>query len=262
MRIDGVALPLIAVLCARLQGFGGAAGGRALDEFSAASLDVGPQALALELSPVGDGHESYAKLLNFFGAARRVRAAGASVLAWRQGVYGPALVAAGLDGYETGIGVCETTNVASYINARKPRKDAGGGYAAHGVYLAGLRRSVPINVARVLLAGRAMRGRVVCDDIRCCSRGAESMLAAGGRRHAVRARARELAELEEMPSAAWRLNHIAKQAASGYVTATKANEALAATDLPNRIKIDGYVALEQVAEFIRTHNPGSVRESA
>lgn len=82
------------------------------------------------------------------------------------------------------------------------------------------------------------------------------MLASRGRPHAVRARARELDELTEIPSEAWRLNHIARRAASAYVVATKSNELLAAAGLKNRIKTDGYVALEQVAEFLRTSGPG------
>lgn len=44
--------------------------------------------------------------------------------------------------------------------------------------------------------------------------------------------------------------------------ATKANEILAGTELPNRAKTDGYTALEQVAEFLRTRGPSSMRESA
>jgi hypothetical protein len=48
-----------------------------------------------------------------------------------------------------------------------------------------------------------------------------------------------------IPNGAWRLNHIAKQAASACVAATKTNELLATTELPNRIKSDGNVALEQ-----------------
>lgn len=88
------------------------------------------------------------------------------------------------------------------------------------------------------------------------------MLASKGRRHAVRARARELQELADIPNEAWRLNHIAKRAASAYVTATKANELLATTELPNRIKTDGFVSLEQVAEFIRSRGSGEVRHSA
>jgi hypothetical protein len=263
MRIDGVALPLIVVLCAQLQGFARRAGWQAaLDRFAAAAVDVGPQAIALHLSPVGDGGESYAKLPDLIVAARHLRSAGTPVVAWRQGVYGPALVAAGLDGYECGMGIGEHANVRGFITARKPRERDGTPFAAQGIYIPALGRSLPPKVARLLLDDRRLRGRLICESVRCCPHGADSMLASKGRRHAVRARARDLQELADIPRGGWQLNHIAKQAASAYVTATKANEILTATDLPNRIKTDGYVALEQVAEFLRTRGPGSVRDSA
>lgn len=263
MRTDGVALPLIVVLCAQLQGFAHRSGWQAaMDRFAAAAIDVGPQAIALHLSPVGNGGESYAKLLDLTVAARHLRSAGTPVIAWRQGVYGPALVAAGLDGYECGMGIGEHANVRSFINARKPRDKDGNPFAAQGIYIPALGRSLPLMVARVLLGDRRLRGRLICDSVRCCPHGADSMLASKGRRHAVRARARDLQELADIPNDAWRLNHVAKQAASAYVTASKANELLATAELPNRIKTDGYAALEQVAEFLRTRGPGTVRDSA
>jgi hypothetical protein len=43
-------------------------------------------------------------------------------------------------------------------------------------------------------------------------------------------------------------------------SAAKANELLATTELG--IKIDGYVALEQIAELLRSRGPGDVRDSA
>jgi hypothetical protein len=263
MHTDGVALPLIVVLCAQLQGFAHRSGWQAaLDRFAAAAVDVGPQAIALHLSPVGDGDESYAKLLDLLVAARHLRSAGTPVIAWRQGVYGPALVAAGLDGYECGMGIGEHTNVRSFITSRKPREKSGAAFAAQGIYIPALGRSVPPKIARVLLEDRRLRGRLICDSVRCCPHGADSMLASKGRHHAVRSRARELHELADIPNGAWRLNHVAKRAASAYVTATKANELLAGTELPNRIKTDGYVALEQVAEFLRTRGPDNVRDTA
>ena len=270
MRADGVALPIIIVLCAQLQGFAHRPGWQgALDRFASTAIDVGRQTIALHLSPLGDGAESYAKLLDLVVAARHLRSAGTPVIAWRQGVYGPALVAAGLDGYECGMGIGEQTNVRGSITARKPRSDDNGAaFAAQGIYLPALGRSVAPKVARVLLDDRRLRGRLICDSVRCCPRGADSMLSSKGRRHAVRARARALEELADIPNPAWRLNHIAKQAASAYVTATKANEILAASELPNRIKTDGYAALEQVADFVRTrgpsgtHGPSGMRDSA
>ena len=266
MRTDGVTLPLVVMLCAKLQGFAHRPGWQAaLDRFTAAAVDLGPQAIALHFSPVGDGGESYAKLLDLMVAAQHLRSAGTPVIAWRQGAYGAALVAAGLDGYECGMGIGEHANVPAFASSRKPRNRDGHAFSAQGIYLPALRRSVPTKVARVLLDDRRLRGRLVCDSIRCCPRGAESMLASKGRPHAVRARARDLQELAEIPNPAWRLNHVAKQAASAYVTATKANEVLATSDLSNRIKTEGFAALEQVTEFLRTPSPGSpgtVRDTA
>lgn len=161
------------------------------------------------------------------------------------------------------MGIGEKANVRGFITARKPRTDdRGAAFAAQGIYMTAFGRSVPPKVARVLLDDRRPRGRLICDSVCCCPHGADSMLASKGRRHAVRARSRGLEELAEIPNAAWRLNHIAKQAASAYVTATKANEALSTTELPNRIRTDGYAALEQVTDFLRTRGPSSLRDSA
>jgi hypothetical protein len=266
MRIDGLWLPIVPVLCVRVRAFSqGAAWQRALDRFLAAALDVGPQAIALHLSPLGAGDESYAKLLAAHLAARHVRAAGVPTIAWRQGTYGPALVAAGLDGYECGMGVGERSDVAAFVAARRPVKPgaaARGGFSASGIYLPGLRRSVLPRVAKVLLADPHLRGRIVCESLTCCPKGAESMLASKGRRHAVRSRARELAELAAMPSETWRLNEIAKQAASAYVTGSKANEVLAVAGVPEQVKLDGYEALQRVAELLRERGGEDVRETA
>jgi hypothetical protein len=230
-----------------------------------ACLDSGERKIALYLSPFGDGRESYAKLLHAHLAARHLRAAGIPTIAWRQGIYGSALVAAGLDGYECGMGVGERGDVRGFVGARKPRKPSSepqGGFAASGIYIPSLRRSVPPKVARVLFDDARLRGRVICDSITCCPRGADSMLQSRGRAHAVRSRARELAELAEMPSEKWRLNHIAKQAASSHVTATKANEVLARARLAETVKTEGYEALERVAELLRAQQPENVRDTA
>lgn len=263
MRADGIALPLVPVLCAQLRGFAHRPGWQgALDRFAAAAIEVGPQALGLYLSPAGRGDEGYAKVLELLLAGRHLSSFGVPVLAWRQGRYGPALVSAGLAGYECGMGIGEHADARQYITRHKPRSRDGKGFAAHGIYLAALGRSVPAAVARALLANRALRGRLVCDSPRCCPRGTESMLSSRGRAHAVHARARELGELAAIPDAGWRLHHVAKQAASAHVLATKANEVLEAAQIQARIRIDGYAALEQAAEFLRTHGPSGVRDSA
>src|SRR5215211_1438779 len=265
MRADGVNLPIIPLLCAQLQGFAHRSGWQAaLDRYTAAAIEVGPQAIALYFSPVGAGDESYSKLLDLLVAARHLRAAGTPVVAWRQGAYGAALVAAGLDGYECGMGIGEQANVRSFVGTRKPRAGESdtSGFSAQGIYVPSLGRSLPPKVARVLFEDRRLKGRLVCDSVRCCPRGTESMLSSKGRGHAVRARARALDEFADIPNTGWRLHHVAKQAASAYVVATKANELLASTELPNRIKTEGYAALEQVAEFLRSRGPEGARDSA
>jgi len=263
MRLDGVALPLVPVLCAQLQGFAQRRGWQlALDRFAATAVDVEPQTVGLCFSPVGGGAESYSKVLDLLVAARRLRSAGARVIAWRQGTYGPALVVAGLDGYECGMGVAERADVRGLMNSRKPKEQAGNGFTARGVFVPGLGRSVAHGVARVLFEDRRLKGRLICDSVQCCPHGVQSMLSSKGRSHAVRARSRGLRALAEIPNPDWRFHQIAKDAASAFVTATKANEVLAAAKMPNRVETEGYRSLEQVAEFMRSSGPDGVRDSA
>ena len=120
MSRNGISLPVVPILCARLKSFGPEKSWRTgLDRFAAAALDLGPEAIGLCLSPAGSlRDDSYNKVLRLFAATRRLKQTGTRVIAWRQGIYGPGLVAAGIDGYETGIGTRERANVASAITAR------------------------------------------------------------------------------------------------------------------------------------------------
>jgi hypothetical protein len=60
----------------------------------------------------------------------------------------------------------------------------------------------------------------------------------------------------------WRLHHIGKEAAGGFVAATKANEVLARAGVPNRVKVGSYASLEQVVDFLRKQGVRDVRDSA
>lgn len=263
LRADGIALPIMPLLNVQLRAFLHRPGWQAaLDRFAAAAVEVGPQAIAVQFSPMGDGSESYGKILDLILGMRHIRSAGVPTIAWRQGVFGPALVAAGLDGYECGMGIGEQAKAKAFMGSRKPRSQPKKGFSSEGIYLAALGRSVPRRVAQLLLENRSVSGRLICDSIRCCPQGAESMMASKGRPHAVRARSRGLQELAEIPSIDWRLHHIGKEAASGFVAATKANEVLARAGVPNRLKAGSYAALEQVADFLRKKGVRDVRDSA
>jgi hypothetical protein len=71
------------------------------------------------------------------------------------------------------------------------------------------------------------------------------------RQHAVRARSRELDELQRMPGAAWRLNHVARQAERATDDARAANEVLAAAKVSERLPEASFRKLTTVADAIR-----------
>jgi hypothetical protein len=254
MERDGVAVPLVPVLCAQLMKMGAEkAWNIGLDRFASAARDAGAQAVGLCLSPAGDGKDSYHKLWRLFLAMSHLKIVlGLPVIAWRQGIYGPALVAAGVDGYETGIGISEQSNIRSNIAARrppKPGKKPGRGGAA-GVFVEPLGRSLNPRVARRLLENQSMRAKVMCTDERCCPQGVASTLE-HPREHAVRSRARELATLGALPARPWRLNHIAMKAQAAVTLAQQANRLLANVGEPLQIKTTSLEALARVAEELR-----------
>lgn len=253
MRQSGFALPVLPALCAQLNGFGKEETWvTGLDRFANAALDLGPEAIGVCMSPAGAGNDSYNKVLRLFAATRRVKQTGVRVIAWRQGIYGPGLVAAGLDGYETGIGTRELCNVSSSIASRKPPKPGQkrGGGGVPGIYLEPLRRSVSSRVGETLLGHRSMRPKVMCDDERCCPNGAASTLDQR-RQHAIRTRARELAALEGQPHTAWRLHQIAKDARAAGDLAVQANEVLQDAGIPEKIGTASYDSLARVTTFLR-----------
>ena len=123
MSKAGIALPVMPVFCAQLKGLGAeSTWADGIDRFTKTALDLGPEAIAVCLSPSGAAGDSYSKVFRLFAAVRRVKRSGVRVIAWRQGIYGLGLVAAGIDGYETGIGTREQSDVSAVINSRKPPK--------------------------------------------------------------------------------------------------------------------------------------------
>ena len=253
MRHNGVSLPVVPILCAQLKGFANERRWRyGIERFMNTALDLGPQAVGLCLSPTGSGSDSYAKVLRLFTTALHAKRSGARVLAWRQGIYGPALVAAGLDGYETGVGTREQCNVARSIASRKPpkpgKKPGGGG--APGIYIEPLRRSVSPRVGETLLGNRALRPKVMCDDERCCPDGAASTLDQR-RQHAIRSRARELGQLEAQPHSTWRMHQAAKDARNAAALGVQANRVLGESGIPERIPVTSAEALANVLDHLR-----------
>jgi hypothetical protein len=248
MRDNDVQLPMLPLLCAQLQSFGNhLLWSVGLDRFVDRVTEAGASSVALCFSPAGNGEDGYGKVRRLFDATRRVKDGGLRAIAWRQGIYGPGLVASGLDGYECGIGTGEQTNIPRQQSSRKPRENGGhsGGGAGSGIFIETLGRSVPRRVGQTLLGDTAMRPKVMCDDEGCCP--TVSATLDKPREHAVRSRARLLSDLVKQPAARWRLNHVAREATLATTLATQANRVLEAEGVKERVKTLNLEALAQVA---------------
>lgn len=253
MEMVGIRFPLIAVLCAQLQSFGATknGAGSGLDAFAAAARASNASAIAVCLSPAGSQHDGYAKVLRLFRAFDRMQKSTLPILAWHQGVYGPALVAAGAAGYESGIGTNEQTDVLRALSNRRPKQDGQKrlGGAAPGIFFAAFGRSISPAIGSALLGNIRMRAKIMCDDENCCPLGVRSTLE-HHREHAVRSRSRSLTVLNEMPQRAWRLHRIASEARAAATLLDQANKILKAERLEARLHTTYSESIGRVAEFL------------
>jgi hypothetical protein len=247
MRGSNIRLPLLPIFCGRLQSFGDPGlWSVGVDRFGIVARESAAKSIALCLSPTGAGDDGYGKLSRLFATAMHARESSLEVFAWRQGIYGLGLVAAGLDGYESGMGTGEQTQMSRRQSARKPKADSdssGGG--GPGIYLETLGRSVPRSAGQTLLADHRTRAKVMCDDEGCCP--TVSATLDNSRHHAVRARARQLAEIEQQPHASWRLHHVARQAEGAVTLGAQANAVLKQEGITIEIKTKNMASLARVA---------------
>ncbi|MDQ1746703.1 MAG: hypothetical protein QOD07_966 [Frankiaceae bacterium] len=227
---ENVDLPVAAIFAASLRQFGPQAQWReGLDAFIARSQELNTRFVGLSLSWSEQGKDSYDTLAMLLTVTRHA-AGRAPVIAWRQGLYGAALTAAGAQGYETGPGHSERGMYPTLMSDRRPRPprpddDGPNGFGVANVYLGPLGRSLRRADARVLLEDMPMRARLLCQDDACCPDGAGSMVT-DWRQHATRARASQLADLARMPQSSWRLNQIARDAERAALIARDASEVL------------------------------------
>jgi hypothetical protein len=254
MASTGLNMPVVPVLCASAQGLSaGKTWGMGIDRFAQAALNIGPQAIALCFSPMSAG-DSYAKVQRVFGCVDHLqRQFGVPVYAWRQGFFGPGLVATGAAGYETGVATSEFCDVAGSIRSRRPpkpgaKRQSGGG--SLGIYADPFGRSLPAKVGEALLGDERFRPKIMCDDQRCCPNGVRSTLERR-REHAIRTRARALAAIDALPHRTWKLHQVAKDATAAVTLATQANDLLKAAGVEQSIKTPGYEAVAQVANHLR-----------
>lgn len=249
---SGLHLPLVPVFCFKVQAFATTEGLElGIDRFGEVARRHDVAFIGACPSPAGGKDDGVAKARWVFRTLLRLNSFDLRVVGWRLGALGPALVAAGLAGYETGLGIGEGMNVSSKRANLKPRdrsESSGGGNDF--VYLQPFNRSVRKRVASILLEDAIVGAEVMCDDTSCCPTRAET-LGANRRAHVIKSRARQLRELDRQPHREWRLYQIASEAEHAATVATQANRILserAAQDgasLP-RLGVKGHRAIAEV----------------
>jgi hypothetical protein len=222
MAVD---LPLVTVIAVNASGMTKGPLSPALDELAKEACEVGANSIALAISGTGGSDDGPDRVHLLLRSISRLTTFGLPVIAWRQGQFGTAAVAAGAIGYECGIGTRERCDLVSLQRSRRPGPPRPGFAPPAGVFIQPLSKSFPRKVAQALLDDQKLRPRLVCDNEQCCSDGVASMMK-DPRRHAVLARCRQLAGLDAMPSRDWKLNAVAREAESGAIIAELATRVL------------------------------------
>lgn len=252
---EHIDLPIAPVVCVQLQHLFADDAAEDLASYGEILKELQPEFIALCVSPVGSGDEGVSKMTSLFRAHEYFQHYG-DVVAWRQGVYGPALVAAGARAYETGIATGEQCNIRGSLRSRtqpKPEKRSGG--PSYGILVETWGRSVSTKIADVLVADDAVRARTTCMDETCCPDGHSSTVS-NRRGHAVRTRARYLRNMRQQPRR-WRLYDVERTAEEALTLAQDANKLLERADLRERIKTKGFTSLAEVARGLRERDTGS-----
>jgi hypothetical protein len=250
---NGSGMQLLPVFCGRVDGFGAKESwGSGVDWFAQRAKECGAEAVAVLLSPLGSLNDSYAKVFRAFSIVSRLQGHGLRVHVWRQGALGPALVAAGATGYETGLQYGNKTDLSALSSSRRPPKDqsknpSGGGEGQ--LFLPSIGRWVLGKQAEAALQSPATKASATCDDpVRCCSSPLEML--AHRREHAVRSHGRRLAELDGMPALRdWKLYAVSKASESAIDVIQAMNKVLARSSLP-LMSTKSHEALRDVTRYL------------
>lgn len=205
--------------------------------------DMGADEIALAASKVDQGARPDERLAGLVAAIQELRRY-APVLAWNQGIFGEAAVAAGATGYETGIGWRERCDLRSAAAShRRPPQTAN--FGARPVYVPALRRSLPKRTLRALLESR-VGPQLLCMDYRCCPDGAASLLG-DARAHALRQRAHDLHLLDRIDRPDWLWQRLADNSDAALQLAERVNKLADRRDDLTRIDTSALRATQAIA---------------
>ncbi|MBN9619183.1 MAG: hypothetical protein J0H43_05565, partial [Actinobacteria bacterium] len=254
LTTNNLALPVLAPLALSWRLLGRVRWAHALEPLAAALGDLAPNDVALAGSRVHQGVHADHRLADLLAATGEL-ASRHRVIAWRQGLFGEAAIAAGAAGYETGIGWGERCDLPSRMTDR--RKPPGDGFGARPVYIHNLGASLPKRSVTELMTIPAMAARLTCLDHTCCPTGKQGLLT-DARAHAVRARAARLAAVDAAGHPRWAWKLIADRAHESLDLARAVNGLADRGVVPLHTDAVGHSALVSVADA-RRQNAGRGR---
>lgn len=251
---NDIAVPVLAPLALSWRLLSRVRWADALDPLAAALGELTPADVALAASRVHEGVHADHRVADLLAVTGQL-ASRHSVIAWRQGLFGEASVAAGAAGYETGIGWGERCDLRDRMAGR--RTPAGDGFSARPVYVHNLGASLPKRSLTALMTIPAMAARLTCLDPSCCPNGKQAMLG-DARAHAVRARTARLAAVDAAGHPRWAWKLVADRAHQSLDLACAVNTLANRGVAPLRTDTIGHAALATVADA-RRQNAGRGR---
>ncbi|HEY0167372.1 MAG TPA: hypothetical protein VGB75_10055 [Jatrophihabitans sp.] len=218
-----------------------------LDRLIAALAQLAPDEVALAASKVHTGAHVERRLADLCATVARLGRRW-PVLAWRQGLFGEACVAAGAVGYETGIGWGERCDLRQRM--AQHRRPPGDGGAARPIYSEVLGASLPKRTLQAVINEPIVGPKLTCLDPRCCPHGKRDLIG-DARSHAVAARSRRLAAVSAAAHPRWAWQLLAGQASEAILLGERINLLAARGVAPTRVDLTGFRAIEVTAKARR-----------
>lgn len=243
----GLRLPVIAVVAVGWRLLDRAAWPQALRPLGTALRELVPTEVALAASNVDAGAHPEERVAAFISAMSWMSGS-YPVVAWQQGVLGPAAVLAGAVGYECGLGWRERCDLQrAMTQLRDPRTDGG---SARPIYSARLLRSIPRKTMLHLASQPRIAAELVCPDPACCPGGRQDLLS-DPRAHALRSRRQTLHDITSPQLAAWQWHQLAQSAQDGLQLADRLNNVIARSPGVPRIQTTALTSTAAVATYQR-----------
>jgi hypothetical protein len=236
-----ITVPVMAVVAVGWRCLHPLQGVPALEPLWPALRALAPSEVALAASKVHLGENTDQRLVELLMFIRKLGGQ-YPVITWQQGLFGEACVAAGANGYETGIGWREACDLQQSMTSRRHISGPDNHPGAPPVYIPDLGRSIAKKTVKAVKARDfALWQTMICTDATCCAPGGADLVR-DGRRHAMVCRATGLDTLNAADRAEWAWGLLADKAARGLDLANRIN-----ATAPKRVDLRALEAVAAVA---------------